>query len=446
MYWTNTADELQDLYDNAPCAYFSLNGEGRFTRMNAKAVLWLGCPQEETLGRLGLEDFLAPGSLGPYRECFAILRAHGQVDGLEFDLVSRLGERRRVSLAATTVGDVEAGGLRVRCILHDITELMRAKNRLQALAAEQRAILDNDLVGIIKLNGARTVWKNRTVETMFGYAPGELRGQTARVLYRSDTDFADTAAAAAAAMARGERFRTEVQMVRKDGSLIWIDLSAARVSSDTNETVWSFVDVTLMVRRQEHAHRLAYKDPLTGLPNRHQFEAVVPEVIAQAQATGTPAAICFLDLDGFKAVNDSHGHAAGDLLLREMARRITQRLRADDAVYRFGGDEFVLLLPNVSNAEMCAAVVNRVLEGISEPVRLGSGLYACVSASVGVALFPGDGHALEELMHLADQAMYLAKQREQAHAHTVFVGDCAPPAVARARADANAGSKRVSAA
>ena len=419
--------ELQDLYDHAPCAYFTLDERGRFLRLNARALSWLGCSRDDALGGLGPADFLTAESRVQFAECFAVLLAHGPVDGMEFDLVSRLGARRRVSLAATAV-DFSSGQLQqARCVLHDITELMRAKTRLQALAAEQRAILDNDLVGIIKLNGARTVWKNRTVETLFGYLPGELRSQTPRVLYRSDREYAEIATAAAAAMERGDRFRTEVQMVRKDGSFLWIDLSAVRVASAANETVWSFVDVTRMVRRQEHANRLAFRDPLTGLPNRHQFAAAVPEVIAQAQATGAPAAICFLDLDGFKPVNDVHGHAAGDLLLREVAKRITQRLRVDDAVYRFGGDEFVLLLPNVANAETCSGVVNRVLEGIAEPVRLGNGNYVRVTASVGVALFPGDGHALEDLMHLADQAMYLAKQREHEDAHTVFVGSKPPP-------------------
>lgn len=450
MYWTNAwwrnlrsrlgrwvlGDgwvELQDLYDHAPCAYFSLDEHGRFLRLNAKALLWLGCTSEEALAGLRPEDFLPADSHEQFAECFALLCAHGHVEGLEFDLVSRLGARRRVSLAATAVFSAAGGLEQVRCVLHDITELLRAKTRLQALAAEQRAILDNDLVGIIKLNGSRTVWKNRTVETMFGYAPGELRSQTARVLYRSEAQFLRTSEAAAAALAKGERFRTEVQLVRKDGRLLWIDLSAVRVSFGTNETVWSFVDVTPMVRRQERAHRLAFRDPLTGLPNRRQFEAAVPAVIKQAQAAGAPAAICFLDLDGFKPVNDVHGHAAGDLLLRTVAKRIQQRLRVDDAVYRFGGDEFVLLLPNVANAETCAAVINRVLEGIAEPVRLGNGHHVQVTASVGVALFPGDGHALEELMHLADQAMYLAKQREHAHAHTVFVGS-KPPADTRASA------------
>ena len=422
--------ELQDLYDHAPCALFALDADGRFLRLNARALLWFGCTQEEMLGQKGPEDFFMPACRTQFAECFAVLQAHGQVEGLEFDLVSRQGVRRRVSLSATAVCDRHGRLQQVRCVLHDITELMRAKNRLQTLAAEQRAILDNDLVGIIKLQGSRTVWKNRTVETMFGYAPGELRSQTARVLYRSDAEYLQTSQAAATALAHGERFRTELQLVRKDGTTLWIDLSAVRVASDTNETVWSFVDVTPMVRRHEHANRLAFRDPLTGLPNRHQFEAVVPEVIARAQASGTPAAICFLDLDGFKPVNDTHGHAAGDLLLREVARRITQRLRMDDAVYRFGGDEFVLLLPNVMNAESCTAVVNRVLEGIAEPVRLGSGQYVRVTASVGVALFPGDGHALEELIHLADQAMYLAKRRELHSSPVSYAGESVLPAVA----------------
>jgi PAS domain S-box-containing protein len=129
-------------------------------------------------------------------------------------------------------------------MLHDVTELVRARNRLQVLAAEQRAVLDNDLLGVVKVAGNRMVWKNRTLERLFGYAPGELRGPTLRALYCSEQQFTETTNAAATALALGERFRARLELQRKDGTPLLVDLCAVRVGAEREETVWTFLDVT----------------------------------------------------------------------------------------------------------------------------------------------------------------------------------------------------------
>ncbi len=418
-----TREELQDLYDNAPCAYFSLDAAGRYLHLNAKALAWLACTSEAVVGKLGPADFMSADSRMLFEASFARLMTEGRLDDLAFDMVSRRGETRRVSLSSTAVYDGLGQYQHSRSVMYDITEMNRTQRRLQMLAAEQRAILDNDAIGILKLQGGRTAWKNRTVERMFGYAADELRGNTLRRLCRTEEQFAQLTAAALAVLDAGERYRAEVQLVRKDGSSLWVDLSAARVSRESQEVVWSFVDVTLQMRRHQQAQELAHRDGLTGLPNRRQFEALVPQMLAEAEATGVPLAMCFLDLDGFKAVNDGHGHAAGDALLCEMARRMTQTLRANDAVYRFGGDEFMLLLPNVRDADSCRGVLERLLLALEAPVALkaleavgaveamGAQRQVVLSASVGVAFFPGDARTLEPLMHQADQAMYQAKRQ-----------------------------------
>ena len=404
-----TTAELRDLYDNAPCAYYALDEGGKFLHLNTKTEEWLGCPSAEMVGRLGPVDFVTPEGREQFLTCFPVFKQTGIIDGLEFDLTSRQGVTRRVLLHATAIYDGMGRFLQSRSVMHDITDLYRAQQRLQALAAEQRAILDNEIVGMVKARGGHAVWRNRAVETMFGFSASELQTHGSRLLYASDAEFQEVKQQAAAVLRTGQRFHTQVRLVRTDGSRLWVDLSASRVGSNA-EVIWSFVDITPLVMREEQARFMAHRDVLTGLPNRRQFDTSAAEILAEARTSGQQAALCYLDLDGFKPVNDLHGHAAGDLLLQEMARRMTQCLRGRDVVFRFGGDEFVLLLPQVKDGATCSMVLARLLAAIEQEVKLPTGVTVRVTGSIGAALLGEAGDSLAELLQAADSAMYVAKQ------------------------------------
>jgi diguanylate cyclase (GGDEF)-like protein len=163
---------------------------------------------------------------------------------------------------------------------------------------------------------------------------------------------------------------------------------------------------------KEHQHkleRMAHFDPLTGIPNRALLADRLNQAISHTQRSGTLMAICYLDLDGFKPVNDQFGHKAGDALLIEMARRMGDCIRAGDTVARIGGDEFVILLLGLSGHSECEAALARLSQEIARPMPL-DGSNICVSASIGVTLFPEDDAATEILLRHADRAMYQAKQ------------------------------------
>ena len=238
------ATPAPDPYAHAPCAHFTLDAAGNFVQLNAKALEWFDCAAEQVVGLCGPAPFLSAESREQFPGCLAVLQVHGHIDGLEFEMVTRRGATRRVWLYATAVYDSRGLLHQSVCMLHDVTELVRARNRLQVLAAEQRAVLDNDLLGVVKVAGSRMVWKNRTLERLFGYAPGELRGPTLRALYRSEQQFTETTKAAATALALGERFRARLELQRKDGTGLWVDLCAVRVDANREETVWTFLDVT----------------------------------------------------------------------------------------------------------------------------------------------------------------------------------------------------------
>jgi diguanylate cyclase (GGDEF)-like protein len=163
-------------------------------------------------------------------------------------------------------------------------------------------------------------------------------------------------------------------------------------------------------KAKEEFRDLAYHDGLTGLPNRSLLYDRLGLAIAHSYRQSSHLALLFLDLDDFKNVNDSLGHASGDRLLVELAIRLRGSVRAGDTVARFGGDEFVVLLDSVSGAEDAARVAAKVLDAVRVPFRF-DGHELCTTASVGVSVYPGDGTSPDQLVSSADAAMYRDKQR-----------------------------------
>lgn len=167
-----------------------------------------------------------------------------------------------------------------------------------------------------------------------------------------------------------------------------------------------FADISILKESQQQLERMAYYDPLTGLPNRALLADRLRLVLAKAQREQRVLAVCYLDLDGFKPINDRWGHAAGDELLIQVAQRFQQSVRGDDTVARLGGDEFVMLLGNLSSIEEDEQVLEWILKVVATPFPPQA---MTVSASIGVTFFPHDYADSETLIRHADQAMYLAK-------------------------------------
>jgi diguanylate cyclase (GGDEF)-like protein len=163
-----------------------------------------------------------------------------------------------------------------------------------------------------------------------------------------------------------------------------------------------------LLDKQKALEEVAYRDGLTSIPNRHLLMQRLDAGIADSARRGLPLAVCFIDLDGFKKVNDTHGHEAGDRLLAEIAHRLQACLRQGDFVARHGGDEFVVLLSGVSQSAEGAEVLQRMLNAIGQPCTSVSGVV--VGASIGVAICPLHGQAPVSLLAAADRAMYAAKR------------------------------------
>lgn len=167
-------------------------------------------------------------------------------------------------------------------------------------------------------------------------------------------------------------------------------------------------EMSLRQAAERHVRELAFQDPLTGLANRRQFEDTLKVAAASPPAAGSSHAILMLDLNGFKKINDSYGHAAGDQTLVVVAQRLLGAVRSQDLVARLGGDEFVVLAPHVFGAEGAASVASRIIESLSKPVVI-DGVEHAVGSGVGIALLPGDAATTAEALRKADVALYRAK-------------------------------------
>ena len=268
-----------------------------------------------------------------------------------------------------------------------------------------------------------TIYISPQVQEVLGYSPEEWtedHGLWAKLLHEGDRE--RVIAENTRTNATGEPFRAEYRLKARDGGVVWLRDEALLVTDEAGRPrFWQgvMVDITDRKRAEEQVAFLAYHDKLTGLPNRAMFEQLLDLALARARRFDLAVAVLFMDLDNFKLVNDSLGHAAGDEFLREMALRLSWAVRASDVVARQGGDEFLVLLADLGPkaedghrgaAESALAAAGRIHEALKLPFTLFETEFF-ITASIGVSLFPENAQDAPTLIKQADAAMYRSKQR-----------------------------------
>jgi diguanylate cyclase (GGDEF)-like protein/PAS domain S-box-containing protein len=269
--------------------------------------------------------------------------------------------------------------------------------------------------------------KNEIVEVnqgftdITGYSREEVIGKDPRILSsgRQSRNFYD---ALWRSLESTGFWRGEIWNRRKDGEIYAQLLSISVVRNDKGKVsnyIGVFSDINQIKRREVELELRADLDPLTGIPNRRLMFDRLRQQIAISGRLNQSLAVCYVDLDGFKPINDHYGHQVGDQVLIEAAQRIQSNLPAGDTVARIGGDEFVLILGNYESSDDLAQAVQRVLDAIAEPIQI-EDIHVSVSASIGVTTVPPDGQHAESLIRHADQAMYTAKAegRNRYHMYT----------------------------
>ena len=290
----------------------------------------------------------------------------------------------------------------------DVTPLKAAEDQL-VLAA---SVFHNTVEGILITDADQVILSvNPAFTQITGYSPEEAIGRTPRILKSDHHDQPFYESMWMSLLGSG-RWQGEIWNRRKDGEAYLEWLTITRIEGSKSQPVRYvsvFHDITEIRQNDERIRHLAFHDALTDLPNRALLMNRLEQQLARAERDRSQLAILFLDLDRFKAVNDTLGHEIGDELLKQVALRLLGQVRHADTVARLGGDEFVVLLDAPSSREEVATIAERILAAINEPMSL-HGKSAQVGTSIGIAMFPGDGRSPEDLIRSADIAMFVAKE------------------------------------
>lgn len=362
-----------------------------------------GEPLAETSAGLGVLTTRSAANDEKVLEGLIALRNVEEVHPVNADLWISRSQLPLRSPTGEIVGVVDA--------FEDITLRKRSelamRLRLRALDASVNAIL------IVRATPAGHVieYTNPAFARMTGYSTREVVGHDFDFLHADDTGQRGVEQVAMA-LREGVEVAAVMRNYRKDGTRFWCKLYIAPIrelGGSPTHFVGVLTDVTELIQYQEQLERQANFDTLTQLPNRSLLQTRLVAAIQDASARRTSVAVLFLDLDLFKHVNDSLGHGVGDRLLQHISERLVKCVRDTDTVARYGGDEFVMILPHPEGVDL-PSLLTRILAAISEPVFVNEHeLY--VEASIGVSRFPSDGDTPESLLKKADAAMYLAKER-----------------------------------
>ncbi len=394
--------------DNVPAAMAYVNRHERYLFANAGFVASFGFPLEELIGRRAA-DVLPPevyATTRPHIE--AVLRGERQ----RFQrVVTRLGVRRHELVEYIPELDEHGAATGFFALVHNITDLHDAQVRVEASEERLRSITENIPALICYVDREqRYRFNSRYYEEWLGRPLAEIVDRTVLEVWGEAT-YAVDAPFIARALA-GERVdfearHTDARGTRYVRGTYVPDVDASgRVAGFYGATT----DVTSLKEVEKQLERLAQFDTLTGLPNRNQFNERIAAALARMHRTGLGVGVLFLDIDAFKRINDTRGHAAGDAVLREFGRRLRGAVRETDVVARLAGDEFVVVLEGVRQRDECLFVARKVVAAMRRPFAA-DGADLAVTTSIGIALTNDPSLSAENLLQKADGALYSAKAR-----------------------------------
>lgn len=390
-----------------------LSDTGHLLEVNASALDLIGVEREAVLGKAFWDTPWWRHDAAQQERLRQAIRTalSGQTVAFEASHRDKNGQTRWISFQLRPLDQEGRAPVRLLAEGSDITAHHEAARQLRLAAGvfthSHDAILITDPVGII-------VDVNPAFCRLTGYERDAVVGQHARLLNSGhhDTGFFEHMFRE---VDRHGYWQGEVMNRRRDGSAVLVLMTVSAVRNEAGEIsqyIGLFADITDKKQQERRLERMAHYDSLTGLPNRTLLGDRLRQGLAQAQRRNSRLAVAYLDLDGFKPVNDQHGHHTGDQLLIEVAARLQRHLRAGDTAARLGGDEFVLLLNDLHTLAELEGILTRVLDSLSQPFWI-KGRSLQVTASIGVTLYPDDGSDGDTLLRHADQAMYEAKRQGQ---------------------------------
>lgn len=404
----NSEERFRYTLENSPIGMAIVSLDGKFMEVNP-ALSQIVDYDEQALKSLTFQDITHPDDLAADLANAKQL-LNGDIDSYQMEkrYLREDGQEVWAQLTASIVRDVKGTPLHFVAQVENITERRHAAEQLSLSA---KVFEESGECIVITDKEERIVSVNKAFSEVTGYSAAEVLGKTPRVMSSGQQD-ADFYKEMWRTLNASGYWSGEIWDRRKSGEIYpkWVSISAVRDGQhQVTHYIGIFSDITERKKAEAQIEFLAYHDALTKLPNRLLARDHLEMAIAYAQRSGTKIAVLFLDLDNFKTINDSFGHATGDALLIEVARRLRDCTRETDTISRQGGDEFLVLLSNVMDADAITCVAEKILEQLEETINI-DGKEISTSLSIGVAVYPDDGKDIDTLLQLADTAMYHAKE------------------------------------
>lgn len=405
------------ILQSAPDGMLVVSEQGTITLVNAQLCRMFGYADDELIGQ-PIETLVPPQARGEHvalRNGF--IRGPSKGRKMGGDAAELRGRRKDgseffVDISLSRPPSIDEGAGAICAAIRDVTEQRRLETALAEREHESRTLIDNtpDTIARYNRDGIR-IFANQALangvegglEAALGKTPAEVPGGEQSKIYEEKLR---------EVLATGVNTEFELTWVSKNGQDLCshIRLTAEFDANGTVATVLAVGrDITELNNFRRKIHQMAFYDNLTALPNRALFNDRLHQVLHDAEWHGQLAGVMLLDLDRFKAINDSLGHPAGDALLREAALRLTFCVRIYDTVARLGGDEFAILLPDIRSGDDLGRVASKILTAFNEPFLL-EGTEVFVSTSIGIAVYPDDDTDPNGLIKQADSAMYFAKR------------------------------------
>ncbi len=408
-------ERYRSVVENARDMIFRTDANGYFTFVNPEVIRITGYEEEELIGKQ-YTIMIRPDMRDEAMKFFGRQFVKGiQNTYSEYPILTKDGQELWVGQnTQLIVEDSNVTGFQV--VTRDITE-----RRQMEEALEKSEAMLNEMGAIAKVGGwefdaesQKQVWTKevyRIHEVDESYEPTVSKG----IEFYVPESRSAIESAVQRAIAYGEPFDVELEIITAKGNHRWVHANGnvQQESGITKIVYGTFQDITERKQTDEKIRQMAYHDSLTGLPNRKLFSDRLGIALAQAQRSQKKVGIAMLDLDNFKGVNDTLGHDIGDLLLKVAAERLSAALRKGDTVARFGGDEFVLILPDLKAIEDAIQVVQKIVDSFCKPFLIDTHQLV-VTTSIGIAVYPNDGTDGDSLLKNADIAMYQAKQAGRA--------------------------------
>lgn len=401
--------EMMDLF-------FLLSPQGQIVKLNSRSIHLLGYRLEDLLNQPLAQYLQEPEKLD---EVFAGQLKLGVPSYLEAHCLKRTGETVPMRLSCSCIfgGDGEVLGIVV--IGQDMTMTKRLEQEIEAQQKTEaklreseerfRALFDkhSSVMCLIDPETLRIMDVNDAASGFYGYTSEQLTGMKITELNGiPDSDIGETVSE----ILSSNETVLLLQHRLASGERRDVEIHAATIPFGTKRIIFSIIhDITERRKAEEHITFLAYHDSLTGLFNRKYFYNTIEQELDRLPASNESIAVLYIDLDGFKHVNDTYGHESGDLVLREFGNRIKSFTRQTDLVSRIGGDEFAVLLFDISNIFEAQTIADKISSSLNLPFAHG-GAELNVQASIGISIFPQDGVTADALIKVADHHMYAVKR------------------------------------